>query len=382
MNKITIYTLLFFLLLIGCENSKNKIIHPTEENLNPEMEITHKIEENDNNSATDSSVNTLIQDLKNHEEIFSIGRLEGNTYEMFGDVKDAIISEDLDLLLVLDSQNIGINAYNLSGEYLHQISREGRGPGELINPTSLSVQGNKSFVLNEQFDIKTYKWQDETFSADIPINTGYPPLDFCIMEDRIYINSITITDDTSMNENHHNIYAYEIESYDEPTLKFGTQYKSNSWHAIFSMSVGAGISCNLSSNTVLQFFKFLNVLYGYTNGELSWVSRIESFNPLRIIEIPGESMGPDIDNLQESYDTIEQVVSLPGKDFFLVQIANRSMVRDGNDILNEIKTYLINVLNGEGYYVSNIFPQILSATNNKLVFLQTENFQKISISEY
>lgn len=373
------------LLLITClscnkKNNNEKIVHPTLENINPDIGVSNNISISDTNYSKQAKVRNIVNRIVNKKTLFTIGEKEGKSYDMLGDVKDVHIDEKLNQIYILDSQNIGINVHNMKGEFLYTITREGRGPGELTNPSSIEVQDNQAYILDDQFNIKTFSLEDEEFEYSNTISTGFPPIDFCLMDDQIFVKSITVMDNSSL-DNKNNIFAYEQGDYAKPLNNFGTQYKSNSWHAIFSMSIGAGIGCNSKTDIIIQYFQSLNLLYAYNkDGMLLWLSRLEDFNFLKIIEVPGRSMGPDPNNLQGNFDSLENVIAL-GEDFFLVQVANKTMTKDGAR-KNRIKTFIINNKDGSGFYIKKELPFILSLTDSKIAFYSETEFPIVTISEY
>ncbi len=81
----------------------------------------------------------------------TIGVELGDSNYVLGAVQQ--IDHDLDgNILVLDRSVCCIRVYNPSGEFIRQISNEGSGPGELLNPMSMTVVGDGRVFVESPFN--------------------------------------------------------------------------------------------------------------------------------------------------------------------------------------------------------------------------------------
>lgn len=372
--------LLIISFLFGCSNSDNPniIIHPTEENLNPEFGITNTIRDSDVHYSDNTIIEKFITRLVNHEPFLTIGKSEGAPYEMLGNVKDVLIDKNENIMYVLDAQNIGVQAYDMRGNYLYDITREGRGPGELSNPGSMKLAGDLAFVSNGMYGIQTYFRKDGRFEHEELIIPGMHHWDICIKKDEIFSS---VTPDMMENDDvSHSIFKYRLDDYDKPLNRFGVVYKSDLPRISFSFTAGARLACHSSISTIVQHFRIRNLLYGYNDeGKLEWITRLEDFTHMAIIEerSGNQRMGPDPDNPQSDYDIIETAIATE-EGLILVQVINKS-ITDRDDI---IKTYLINANDGSGFFVGDELPKILSVNDNKIVFLKYDEYPMIEISNF
>lgn len=117
-------------------------------------------------------------------QVFAIGRAEGAEHEMFGEVS-GVLFDGNDNLYVLDRQSRRIMVYDRTGRFLRQIAKEGRGPGELIQPMHLMMSGDGNLVVSDpgRFGFSIFR-TDGTFVRNeikegvIPIGrlgTGWHP---------------------------------------------------------------------------------------------------------------------------------------------------------------------------------------------------------------
>lgn len=78
-------------------------------------------------------------------ELFSIGALEGETWEVLSRVRSVAFDDDANLY-VLDA-DARVLKFGPDGEFLSQIGRRGQGPGEINLPLALVVAGDGSVIV-------------------------------------------------------------------------------------------------------------------------------------------------------------------------------------------------------------------------------------------
>lgn len=367
-----------FLLLFSCsEKNNNSSIkyHPTQENLEPNFNKIINISKKNKNLLEYEILNNIIDRLINYDITGIIGKKQGKSYEMLGRVEDAFYDAGSSMLYVLDSQKIGLNVYSDEGEYLHTISRMGRGPGELTNPKKLFISGDKIYILDWSFKIN--KYQLEGFSYDFldEISPNFPPFGFCVSGNDIFIKSMPATNNMAAGFSE-SITLYKDSTFSDRLVSFGQMYKSDSWVPKVTMSMG-DIECITGSDIVVQYFSHLNLLYGFRrNGKLTWVTRLKDFNFIQYREVN------DRMSLRREppykYNSISNIVSVNGN-LMLVQVATRT---SGSAVIESLDTYLLNYDDGQGHFLGDNIPEILSIGPNHIVFYIEEEYPKIMIAEY
>lgn len=374
----------FIFLLVFCFSIEvsygQTITHPTEENINPEFGITFEINNSDTSfKELPNAEKSLIERIKNHTILFKIGKRQGQASEMLGKVMDTHIDEKNSMIFIIDAQNIGVLTFDLEGNYLQKISQKGRGPGELLNPFSTKSSSSDLFVLDRRYNVKKFSVDGTNFAFQNSVNTKFRPESFCLNSGKLIIKAMSVTDPSSIS-NRNNIYTYDLDEPNEPVNEYGELYISDSWFAVMHMSLG-GIECTPESPTVVQYFEYLNLLYGFDqNGELIWITKINNFNFLELIETPNGSLGPDRSKLPINFDSIYHTASV-NKDYFIVQVATRTISSEGYAI-NGIKTFLLNYQDGSGRLISETLPAILSISESRIAFLTEKDFPQVVIAQY
>ena len=376
-NKYWIF--LFGLFLFNCSNERdsNRIIHPTEENLNPEFGITNVVNNRDTLFPDDSAVPDILKRIRNEKTLFTVGKQEGEEFEMFGQISAIHIDENSNIF-ISDSQDAGIYLYDSSGNHQQTFGRKGRGPGELVNADRIILKNGELFVLNLFFDLKSYRFENGKYVYDSTLETGLIPISFCISDNRLFLQSLYMGDDL-LNEKPGNITVFNVGDYNTPLRSFGSYYQSESPLAVQSMSAGA-IACGQKSGQLFHYKRLLNLVYSYDkSGNLSWITRLDNFQFMRILETP-DRIGGDPNHLQEEFDLIENLIVL-NSDYLLVQVENRKLNGDENQKI-KLHSYLLNNNNGSGIYIGNDLSLILSATENRLAFLEQGDYPRVRISQY
>lgn len=82
------------------------------------------------------------------DSIFCIGYIH-NDHEQILNRPMGFAVDSLGIIYVCDEGDHRIKVYDRHGEYLRSIGREGKGPGELMNPTDVEVDNDlRVYVLN------------------------------------------------------------------------------------------------------------------------------------------------------------------------------------------------------------------------------------------
>lgn len=78
----------------------------------------------------------------------SIGVELGDTNYVFGQIVEALLNENGDVL-ILDTSTMNIRKYSSVGDFVGAAGRRGTGPGELQMPRGMAILGNNDFVVSD-----------------------------------------------------------------------------------------------------------------------------------------------------------------------------------------------------------------------------------------
>lgn len=82
------------------------------------------------------------------ELVYEIGTVAGGTWESFADLQQNDLGFDAaGNLYILDAGNSRVVVVSPEGEFVKQLGRAGEGPGEFMNPSSIAVHNDGSFVV-------------------------------------------------------------------------------------------------------------------------------------------------------------------------------------------------------------------------------------------
>ncbi|MEN8208069.1 MAG: hypothetical protein ABFR50_02345 [Candidatus Fermentibacteria bacterium] len=78
----------------------------------------------------------------------SIGVELGDTNYVFGQIVEALLTENGDVL-VLDLSSMNVRKFSSAGEFIGSAGRQGTGPGEFQRPMGMAVLGNNNFIISD-----------------------------------------------------------------------------------------------------------------------------------------------------------------------------------------------------------------------------------------
>ncbi len=100
-----------------------------------------------NTSVTEESDPTNAAHLELTANI-SIGVELGDTNYVFGQIVEALLNENGDVL-VLDLSTMNVRQFSSDGEFIGSAGRQGTGPGEFQRPMGMAVLGNNDFIVTD-----------------------------------------------------------------------------------------------------------------------------------------------------------------------------------------------------------------------------------------
>jgi hypothetical protein len=213
--------------------------------------------------------------LSKHEKI---GVLFGNKEEMFGEIKDLKLDEFGNIYL-LDGTERNVKVYSSSGKLVNIYSRSGSGPGELIQPTSMSILENRYLLITdgmmkiEVFDLIS---EEHLYSHLLE----FPPQDVCTIGKQIFVLGTS-----PKLEARHSIHKF---IFNDSNLtfeaSFGELYPTNLDY-ISSTLTQRKLTCNEFTDTITSASTIFPFLYNYdVNGQLNWKINITDFLQRNIIQ--------------------------------------------------------------------------------------------------
>ncbi|MDX1395851.1 MAG: 6-bladed beta-propeller [Gemmatimonadota bacterium] len=105
------------------------------------------------------------------EEVYTVGALEGEDWETFGNVSDVAFDDDGNLFL-LDRDAGHIVMFSPTGEFVRTIGQQGDGPGELAGPLGLALMPGDRVVV---FDFAKQGFQVFTTGGEFVESVALDP---------------------------------------------------------------------------------------------------------------------------------------------------------------------------------------------------------------
>ena len=85
------------------------------------------------------------------EEVYRVGVVEGEPWEMFGQVKKVVFDAEGNLFVFdgLGSTSVRILVFDSTGGFLHEFGTSGQGPGEFNHPVAFAVLRDGTTVVRD-----------------------------------------------------------------------------------------------------------------------------------------------------------------------------------------------------------------------------------------
>jgi hypothetical protein len=99
-------------------------------------------------SATRVAYDPFNQVTSSLKRVVAIGSLEGQDEYVFGVIADVAVGDN-GTIYVADPKLKRVSVYSSGGEWIRQIGKEGRGPGEVVAPFGLALAGNAIAVFDQ-----------------------------------------------------------------------------------------------------------------------------------------------------------------------------------------------------------------------------------------
>lgn len=357
---LLIFSLLF---CYSCTNSGEKATtsHPNKENLLSNDAIDNVIYHTTDGNLLDSNSLDLYSKIGDNDE-----HLLGNIIaaKLIDSSQVVVLDNSKNRLRVFDAQ---------TGKLQASLAREGRGPGELTQPTAIDIVGNNIIISDWLLKLSFYRIQDDSISYSDEVRIDYSPKRICAIDNFVFVAGINL-------KSNYTIYKYDAETF-ELLDQFHETYKSDT--PLVSMMLSNNlVSCNLASESILVVSPYLPYIYSYnTDGKLQWVSKINEFYPLSATESIGATGKPSLNQSYNKNGLTDFYLSFnaqSGSTFNFLQIL-RTEKSNGESIASTLFTYKIDSKNGEGRLVSNETFRILSLTDDYLIASGNEEYPTINL---
>lgn len=344
-------------------------IHPIPE-LIPGFEEAHEFVPMSGDIGGGGDVQAISQALSSPTELFTLGVLEGERHEMFGQIVD--VKEDPEgNIYVLDAQYNEVRVYDDEGTFLYAIGSRGEGPGEFVSPTSLEVDPSGRVIVADRFQgVKIFDRNGETHELSTTLSLFLGEVhEVCVKEEILHLHSFDQRSFTVINR-----YSMSGDSLDS----FGEAYSAMS--PVVRRFLGKTQIACLDSK-IIYAPNFLPVIYGYSHeGDRQWTAKISGFKALEVEE-KGFEAGMNV--FARPHDQVTRAVPFH-QDHVIVQIASftpESLKRgEGEGERYEtLRTYLMSTQTGKAVFIGDTVPVINTVTESRVYTRQTHPYPQISV---
>lgn len=345
-------------------------VHPTAENLPDRSELAASISLR-GTIRGDDALQRFARRLARARPVGAFGAVEGAPSEVFGYVEDVAAGED-GTLFVLDSRYNNVRVHDESGGLLASFGGPGGGPAEFRSPEALKRDARgRVLVADRNNHIKIFEPKGRSWSLAGTIALRLSPEDFCLLGGELLVQGIA-----------HEGFIHAYSPQGARLRSFGQAYVTPNWLVRNQLSDGP-IACSEETGTVVTMLKYLPVIYGYSAaGKLLWTSRLEDFQPIRIVEEldaggrPAVRFQPD-----GAHDLAESLQPAPGG-MVIVQTARLTpeSIRERKEY-HELRTYVLSARTGEGVYVGSHLPRISAVTATRVLAASNDPFPQVRVLE-
>ena len=344
----------------GCTDSydgedvvdRGVIRHPTAESIPDADQVAHVISET---GLVDDGARSLVDRLARSAEVLVVGVLEGEAYEMFGQIEDLAADAEGNLY-VLDDRNYAVRVFDSRGDYVRQHGAPGEGPGEFRAPSALEIDGTNRLLVADRIQRIT-AFSRENANVGTTMTLQDSPLDLCVSATRIYIHA-------TGSERGGIVHA--LDTTGAFLDSFGSGYQFGGAMAREDLSRGS-MTCSHHTDDVMFTFRYVPVMRRYSSqGEIRWTTSLSEFNPMHITEDASTQMLTYSGNEGVS-DVMHHLTVIDETDYVLVQVLRRTpeSIQERKEYA-EILTYVVHLETGTGGYVGNELPPVYAVVAGRL----------------
>jgi len=348
-------------LVIACNNEKSqrgKIQHPVKEYM-PSYSLIKQTEnkEFEIDEIPYHDLKMLLASIQNAKKpIYTVGGASGDSTILFGYIED--VETNGDTVFILDNKKPSVIKLNASGSIVDVYGRMGRGPTDLLQPVDLEIaEDGRMFVADDFNETKVLRATEEGIVHDESFLTpGVLALDMCIMNEKMYIRSISKNQTEKDSSAYNLVHVYSLDNF-EYIRGFGQTYQSPRLETNLYLSGGkfSHIECIESTDTVVYSYREFSYLYGFSgNGTLKWITELKPYKNGKVEETvsDGESVSMFFAN---EGDMILDISTLFGE-YFLVRV-----LRSGEGV----RSFILSSNTGQGFNLGySTLPDIVNVDQN------------------
>lgn len=279
----TVITVIFF----SCSDKKNEVIHPRKEFIDKVEALKETISISDY-EKTSSNLFT-----KSYSDTTYIGGGEVGSDEFIVDMKNAVI-DDFGRVYVSIPTERKIKVFDKNGEFIRDIGRYGRGPGEFEFLSAIKYHSGKDLLVAlDDKDIEIFSVSETEVKHQKKIyNYATQSTDLCLTRNKIIVNGFKVEEKDSVSNSggfpdlliSPPMHTYSIES-SEALVSFGEKYKSeHGWGIFDGMLSSMNVQCDEESNIVVGMMDIHPYLVGYdiNSYQKIWESGIVDVNTINL----------------------------------------------------------------------------------------------------
>jgi hypothetical protein len=369
-NKYTLSLCFIFNSLVSLA-FQNEAQHPQIENIpyinNSEISIIS------NHHIADTIVFKRLNNLFNSNNYtleFQLGQ-SGNSIndfetELFGEITSIFLDRNKSIL-ALDNRKNTFSIFDSLGNYKQSVSRGGRGPGDLQDPTFIDYDIKGNVYINDRYlRIKKFKMDGTSYEYERDLDVKINTRSFCTLNENIYINRSKPQAGLNNIQELFRVHVY-TQKEGKYLFSFGEVYNGENWLVTDQMSRGK-IFCDKNSKSILITFRYMPYIFSFShNGKLKWITK---FDDSLFITMPRESGYEDgvpyiVNFGAEGFSDVNNILSIDSE-YFLVQIINTPASKNNSE--NTFTSFYINKNDGTGSQLNDLNPlwKILNVHNSTL----------------
>jgi hypothetical protein len=214
--------------------------------------------------------------------VWTVGVEAGPPEQEFGRIVDAA-RDSSGLVYLLDAGEQAIRVFSADGRFLRAVSREGRGPGELVNPLAIRHDGVSTlYVLDAVNGLSLWRTSAgaTTYLRTILLQSTRRAADFCLLGTRIFVYATA--SDLKL--------VREIGPDGRELRAFGEMYGPAEYPPAARMTLSADgrLACSDSRGLVLAVARDVGEVRAYraADGGLAWRDSASGFSPWALSVLP------------------------------------------------------------------------------------------------
>lgn len=273
------------------------------------------------------------------------------------DISEILISDSL--IFVLDQRSVKVHKINLDTRKSSVITRSGRGPGEIVSPTSIQILGD-TLIVADRVNGFTYHHLDGTHINDV--RPDILPDFYCKVSDLGILKSGYVVYNGELQNN----IIYVLDDKYNIINRFGERYSHDNVSLSAQLSFGK-VLCVESKSIVVNTYSF-----GTPIVEVYDISN----NTLKVLYLDGiKSTGFKMENntpvfLGSQFDSLVHLyksANILNDRFIVIQY---QISESGKLVEDTILSYIY-CLENEIFYISYQLPEIKSTNDNIIL---TKNY--------